>query len=293
MVLIASDPEMEGQALEIVVRFKSHRSHGSWFEWERYCLTLRFGTSVLSHLQSQLPFFSGPSRVFALAILFQNGVKLDEAQFRDFIEGALTTFYGSPISDSVSHSDQIRKALLGITDTGREESARKAAELLLGQAKEQLDEEHYVRCRVLTLDGSEWRSPEIAIELERMGGYPEYAALVVQEAKQQVQRGFKRPLIDQIYEAQQSPSLWEDIIWNEICTPTPGSRIESRGQWILELILKLPDSRQAVGKAARKFLFDKRISEGWNTDESSAWLALLAHEGGELSQEELGRVNTI
>jgi hypothetical protein len=143
---------------------------------------------------------------------------------------------------------------------------------------------------VLTLDGSEWRNPEFAIELERMRDYPEYAAIVVQEAKQQVQRGFKRPQIDQIYEAQQSPSLWEDIVWNEICTPSPGSRIESRGQWILEFILKLPDSRQAVGKAARKFLFDKRILEGWNTDESSSWLALLAHEGGELSQDELGNI---
>jgi len=58
----------------------------------------------------------------------------------------------------------------------------------------------------------------------------------------------------------------------------------------LEFILKLPDSRKAVGKAARKFLFDKRLSEGWNTDESSSWLALLAHEGGELSQEELGNI---
>lgn len=290
MVLITSDPDMEGQALEMVVRFKSHRSHGSWFEWERYCLTLRFGRSVLSYLQSRLPFFSGRSRVFALAILSQNGVELDDAQFREFIEGALTTFYGSPISDSVSHSDRIRKALLEVTDTGREEPARKAAELLLGQAKEQLDEEHYVRCRVLTLDGNEWRNPEFAVELERMQDYPEYAALVVQEAKQQVQRDFKRPLIDQIYEAQQNPSLWDDIVWNEICTPSPGSRIESRGQWILEFILKVPDSRQAVGRAARKFLFDKRISAGFNTDESSSWLALLAHEGGELSQEELGNI---
>jgi hypothetical protein len=290
MVLITSDPEMEGQALEIVVRFKSHRSHGSWFEWERYCLTLKFGTSVLSYLQSRLPFFSGPSRVFALAILFQNGVELDDAQFREFIEGALTTFYGSPISDSVSHSERIRKALLEITDTGREEPARKAAELLLGQAKEQLDEEHHVRCRVLTLNGNEWRNPEFAVELERMRDYTEYAALVVQEAKQQVQRGFKCSLIDQIYAAQQNPSLWEDIVWNEICTPSPVSRMGTQGQWILEFILKVPDSRQAVGKAARKFLFDKRILEGFNTDESSSWLALLAHEGGELSQEELGKV---
>ena len=290
MVLITSDPEMEGQALEIVVRFKSHRSHGSWFEWERYCLTLRFGTSVLSYLQSRLPFFSGPSRVFALAILFQNGVALDDAQFRDFIEGALTTFYGSPISDSVGHSERVRKALLEITDTGREEPARKAADLLLGQAKEHLDEEHYVRCRVLTLDGSEWRNAEFAVELQHMRDYPEYAALVIEEAKQQAQRGFQRPLIDQIYEAQQNQSLWEDIVWKEICTPSPGSRIEDRGQWILEFMLKVPDSRQAVGKAARKFLFDERIVQGFNTDESSSWLALLAHEGGELRTEELGTI---
>jgi predicted MPP superfamily phosphohydrolase len=290
MVLITSDPEMEGQALEIVVRFKSNRSHGSWFEWERYCLTLRFGTSVLSYLQSRLPFFSGPSRIFALAILFQNRVQLDDAQFREFIEGALTIFYGSPISDSVGHSERIQKALLEITDTGREEPARKAAELLLGQAKEQLDEEHHVRSRVLTLDGNEWRNPEFAVELTHMRDYPEYAALVIREAKQQAQRGFKRPLIDQIYEAQQNPSLWKDIVWNEICTPSPGSRIGARGQWILEFMLKVPDSRQAVGKAARKFLFDERISQGFNTDESSSWLALLAHEGGELSTEELATI---
>jgi len=290
MVLIASDPEIESQALEIVVRFKSHRSHGAWFEWERYCLTLKFGMSVLSYLQSRLPFFSGQSRVFALAILFQNGVELDDAQFREFIEGALTTFYGSPISDSVSQSERIQKALLEITDTGKEEAARKAAELLLGQAKEQLDEEHYVRCRVLTLDGNEWRNPEFAVELERMRDYPEYAALVVQEAKQQVQRGFKRALIEQLYEAQQNPSLWEDIVWNAICTPSPGSMIGLQGQWILEFMLKVPDSRQAIGKAAKKLLFDQRILQGFNTDESSSWLALLAHEGGRLSAEELGTV---
>ncbi|HZQ23313.1 MAG TPA: metallophosphoesterase [Terriglobales bacterium] len=290
MVLVTSDPEMEGQALEIVVRFKSHRSHGAWFEWERYCLTLRFGTSVLSYLRSRLPFFSGPAQVFALAILVQNGIELDDAQFREFIEGALTTFYGSPIADSVRHSERIQKALLDIADTGKEEAARKAAELLLGNAKEKLDAKHYARCRVLTLDGSEWRNPEFAAELERMRNYPEYATLVVQEAEQQVQRGFKRALIEQIYEAQQNPSLWEDIVWNAICTPSPGSRIGSQGQWILEFMLKVPDSRQAIGKVARKFLFDARISQGFNTDESSSWLALLAHEGGELSAEELGTV---
>jgi hypothetical protein len=153
-----------------------------------------------------------------------------------------------------------------------------------------LDEKQYVRCRVLTLDGSEWRNPEFAVELERMRNYPEYAALVVQEAKEQVQRGFRRPLIEQIFEAQQKPALWEDIIWNAICTPSRGSGIGAHGQWILEFMLKVPDSRQAIAKAARKFLFDDRITQRFGTDEASSWLALLAHEGGNLNADELGTV---
>jgi hypothetical protein len=143
---------------------------------------------------------------------------------------------------------------------------------------------------VLSLDANAWRDPEFAVELERMKAYPEYAALVVQEAKWQVQRGFNRPLIDQIYGAEQTPSLWEDIVWKEICTPSPGSRIGVRGQWILELLLKVSSSRQPIGKAARKLLFDRRISVGFNTDESASWLALLAHEGGELNKDELGKI---
>ena len=92
---------------------------------------------------------------------------------------------------------------------------------------------HYARCRVLTLDGSEWRNPEFTVELERMRDYPEYAALVVQEAKQQAQRDFKRSLIEQIYEAQQNPTLWEDIVWGQIARRLPGqgSRRKDNGSW--------------------------------------------------------------
>jgi hypothetical protein len=290
MVLITSDPQTEALALEIVVRFMSHRSCGSWFEWERYCLTMKFGSSVLSHLESQLPLISGPSRAFALAILFQNEAELDDAQFQEFIVGALTVFYGAPIEGMVFHSPRIQKALLEIVDNGSEEPSRKAAGLLIDQARANLDQEHYVRCRVLTLNGDEWRNPDFAVELERMRTYPEYAALVVEEARRQLQRGFPRPLIDQIYASDQDPNLWVDILWREICIQTRGSGAGSRGQWILEFLLKQPDSRQAIGIAAKRLLQDKRISKGFNTDEPISWLALLAHEGGQLSKEELGKI---
>ena len=86
---------------------------------------------------------------------------------------------------------------------------------------------------MLTLDGNEWRNPEFAVELQRMRDYTEYAALVVQEAKQQVQRGFKRPLIDQIYAAQQNPNLWEDMIETRFVPHLPGPGLDRKdnGFW--------------------------------------------------------------
>lgn len=245
---------------------------------------------MLSHLESRLPLLTKASRGFALAILFQNGVELSDSQFPELMEEALTAAYRPLIAGLVSQSEPIRKALLKMVDTGVEDHARNAADVLLERAKSQLDEEHFVRCRVLTLEADLWCNPEFASELERMRAYPEYAELIVEEAQRLVQRGFKRPLIDQIYEAEQTPSLWNDIIWNELCENSRMRDVESRGQWILEFLLKVPTSREAIGKAAHKYLFDERMVGGFGRDEASSWLALLAHEAGQLSEDELGSV---
>jgi predicted MPP superfamily phosphohydrolase len=290
MVLVTSDPTNEAKALETVVHWKSRRHHGLWFEWEQFCLTLRFGPAVLSHLQSKLGQFSRESRIFALAILFQNGTELDDTHFQELITGSLTSAFTSEILSAVAHADRIRKALLKEVDEGTEEPARKAAEILLGRPREELDDEHHVRCMALALDSNAWRNPEFASELDRLKKDPNYARRVVTESQKLIDRGFRRPLIDQIYEAESVPTLWEDLVWNEICTGTPGFRVASHGQWILDFLVSSPTSRAAIGKAARKFLYDSRVSSGFNKDEPQSWLALLAHEGGELTQEELGEV---
>jgi hypothetical protein len=290
MVLITSDPTNEAKALETVVNWKSRRHHGMWFEWEQFCLTLRFGPAVLSHLQSRLSLFSGESRIFALAILFQNGIELSDTHFQELTTGSLTSAFSSEILGAVAHADRIKKALRKVVDEGTEEPARKAAEILLGQPGEALDDEHRVRCMVLALDSNAWRNPEFASELDRLKEDPDYAALMTTESQRMIQRGFKRPLIDQIYEAERVPSLWEDLVWNEVCNGSPGFRVASHGQWILEFLVSSSTSKAAIGKAARKFLFDPRITQGFNTHEPQSWLALLAHEAGELTQEELGEI---
>jgi hypothetical protein len=290
MVLITSDPTNEAKALETVVSWKSRRDHGVWFEWEQFCLTLRFGLSVLSHLQSKLALFAGESRIFALAILFQNEIELDDAHFQELTTGSLTSLFSSEILGAAAHADRIQKALLKAVDEGTEEPARKAAEILLNQHPEALDDEHRVRCTVLALDSNAWRNPEFASELGRLKQDPHYAALMTSESQRIVERGFKRPLIDQIYEAERIPSLWEDLVWNEVCNDSPGFRVASHGQWILEFLVSSSTSKVAIGKAARKFLFDPRMTQRFNTDEPQSWLALLAHEAGELREEELGEI---
>jgi hypothetical protein len=90
MVLVTSDPSNEARALEEVVRLKSRLRYGAWHEWERFCLSLRFGPSVVSHLESPLGTFTAESDVFALAILYRSGVELDDLQFERLISGELS-----------------------------------------------------------------------------------------------------------------------------------------------------------------------------------------------------------
>jgi predicted MPP superfamily phosphohydrolase len=289
MILISCDPDSEGQALEIVVRWKSHHDHHAWWEWEQYCLTLPFGPSALTYLQSRLRFLPTESRVFALAILFQNGMELDDDLFHELISGSLASVFGSDILGAVVHEERIREALIRAVNEDSEESARKAAEVLLDQPVP-LEEDLYARCKALVLNNTGWRDPKFLIELERLRNDPAYAALMVKEAHRLVERGFGQPIIAQLFEADQNPAIWEDLIWSEICSTKPGYRVDPHGQWILDFMDGSATSKGAIGKAARKFLYDSRLTQAFNSDEAQSWLALLAHEAGELTDAELADV---
>jgi hypothetical protein len=123
MVLVTSDPETEAQPLETVAQFISHRRHGGWYEWERFCVTLQFGPNVLAHLGSRLPTLSGASRTFALAVLYKNGFPVTEQQLRELVEGVLTTLHGGLTADDFAGQEETRKILLDLLDHGPEAAA--------------------------------------------------------------------------------------------------------------------------------------------------------------------------
>jgi hypothetical protein len=114
MVLVTSDPSTEARALEEVVRSKSRQRFGGWHEWERFCLSLKFGPPVISHLESRLGSFTPESEVFALAILYRNGIYLDDSQFERLISGELTWVIGVDEPSEVTRSGRSLGVLLKI-----------------------------------------------------------------------------------------------------------------------------------------------------------------------------------
>ena len=291
MVLVTCDPLNEGRALEEAVRSKSRRYHGVWHEWERFCLSLEFGPSVLSHLQSRIGGFPAEAELFALELLYRNGVELDASQLNRLAGAELTWAFGFDESGALLNSQNAFTFLIKIAEGESQELAPRAAEKLLGRFAEKLTPEQRTRCVALMLNGAAWRKPDFQSELLRMQQDAAHAGLFRQTSDKLVQQGFPRPVTQLLYEAQNDPSPWESIIWNELCTGALGTDVDTHGQWILDFIRRCPQQAGAAGRAARKFLFDARLQRG-RQDDGITWLALLAHEGGGLSETELVEVIT-
>jgi calcineurin-like phosphoesterase family protein len=235
MVLVTCDPMNEGRALEEVVRSKSRLRYGAWHEWERFCLSLKFGPSVISHLQTTIGSFPAEAEWFALSILYRNGVALDAPQFKRLVNGELTWGLSIDESDEVLRSQNAFDLLLEIAEGESQQLAPRAAEKLLECFAERLTPEQRARSIALTVNGSSWRRPDFQAELLRMEQDPAYAKLFKQASVKLVQQGFPRPVIDLLYEAGNDASVWESIIWNELCAGALSLDVGTHGQWILDL----------------------------------------------------------
>jgi predicted MPP superfamily phosphohydrolase len=288
MVLVTSDPSTEARALEEVVRSKARQRYG-WHEWERFCLSLKFGPPVVSHLESRLGAFTLESDVFALAILYRNGVELDDSQFERLIFGELRWVIGIDEPSEATQSRRSLGVLLKIAEGGPDPMVIPAANKLLERFGPDLTPEQHARLVALTLDTSNWRTPDFQIELLKMKQDAAYAELIKSTSLRLVSQGYQRPLLELLHQAESEPTIWETIVWNELCTGSIGHDAEKHGQSILDLVRDLPEQRNAVGWASRKFLFDPRLQQP-QTQDAITWLALLAHEAGQLSQSETEQV---
>jgi hypothetical protein len=303
MILVASEPGSESQALEIVVRQESPPSDMSRHEWLSFCLTLSFGPSVLTNLQSKLPTFDALAEDFALAILNRNGIRLDDHQRERLIRGLSAWWnYGLDSDDpkqKVVAQEASFEALVSTAKGGVKEHATGAARNLIEHHASKLSQALYARCMALALPNmGPWGLAPLREQLLRMEADPDYANTVKAASDEIVTQGGERPLLDVIREALVDEHAWEEVLLR-MFDPQPfksGTDYEDDGQWFLDLGKLAPKYKRAIGNAAVKLLGEERIKYSFR-GEGQQWLAIIADEfvgvPKELLEQALHRGNVI
>ena len=134
LILIATDPRTEAEALLVAVRSRAGHDFGL-DEWETFCLTLDFAPSALSALKNQLRFLEPHSRALALILLLKGGVEIDPA-YRLELESSLLVrnwhLARDPIGQAVLAGDTSVARLAAQLDRPSSEIAAQAASHLIG-----------------------------------------------------------------------------------------------------------------------------------------------------------------
>jgi hypothetical protein len=284
MVLLLANPKMEAEALEVVVRAKSARNSGTWYEWERFCLTLRFGASALATLQSHLAEMPEPSAVFGLAILKRNGMPLSPEQRDKLLSGKIQYF----IEDGQDSADgETAPGLLRIVrqpaSAGR--SVTQVAATLLEEHEAELSLADRARCAIFA--DVRWPTPEERLKAEwgRAFSEPAYGVEIQKAALEAVNQGFPEPLLYLLVKSSPEDSAcWREVLWALVGADRGFHDLhywEQGGRWVLEFLQRHPEYRKAIGGAAVNLLEDPQV-RGGRFREPQHWLALIADECGAL-----------
>ena len=280
MVLTTTFPESESQALFIVVQARVRDNQSDWHEWEAFCLTLKFSSSVLTHLKNQLTSLNAKCRVFGLAILAQNNHPLTPEEEEELIR-SLIVFPNYWLEDT-----EIGRNLLGselaftiFVDSLNKQIdliSKSYAEKLLKYHKSKLSAIEEAKCIAITLN---WKYLTINLSdfLKRLENDPPF------------QNNLKQTLIDihsqseivlpaeHLLNAFQNQDKWKDVIWSIFCDDedTFSDFNEEIAFTIIEWAKKHSGISQVIGNAAKEFL-DSPCFQSNRWVDKWHWLALLA-----------------
>jgi hypothetical protein len=294
LVLITSDPNNEGEALETVIRVKPKMAALSRWEWMRFCLTLTFGESVLARLKSKLPTFNGKDEIFALAILYRNQVDIEPEEYERLVQGL--TFWGNYGLDfddpklAIVAQPAAFSALAKAAEEGAEELAASAADRLLSHHADKLTPALYAKCACLAAERSVWGLVLLRDQTQRVKDEPVYSSLIEEASKEIIAQGGKEPLLDLIRQAAVIDSTsWKVVLWRMLNGDPSAMEVEDKGQWLLDYGRLEPAHRQGIGQAAHELFYELELNLPFH-GETQQWLAIIADEFIGLTGGELERV---
>jgi hypothetical protein len=290
LILIATDPRTEGEALFVAIRSRAKERISDWHEWESFCLTLDFTPSILALLKSRLHLLEPNSRTLALALLAKGGLEIESAYRTELVSNLLTLgnwhLARDPIGKSMLGAGDSLGFLVAQLDHPGSEIAERAADQLLNVHRSRLSPKIEAKCIALHTKPSGW-SWDLAKVMARVTRSPEFA-LSIKEASEEIRgQGGSTPFLELVLRANIDPSAWKDVVWAMLCDDTRlggSSEADASGFGLLEYGLEVKEQRKSIGQAASECLSDPRMRSNRWTD-AYHWLAVIADEFAGLTSD--------
>ena len=288
MVLVVVSPDTEAVALQVVVRSRSRQSHGSWHEWEEFLLSLSFGPSSLEHLNASLPKFDSHGRILALAILMRNRIRLPYEERLDLLKGVLD-WSNHHLAGAVDFEAVESLEMLGrLLYEPNLKLARGAARMLRRLPRSNVGISKLATAAVLCEEDVAFEMSSMSEWVDLIHADSAFRNAVLSETRRLREFGARTPILGIFAETPGGQVKWADVVWRTICESTLGSDThrEVWGYWLLEQARKSPETRAAIGTAAKEFMADPRVV-GSRFSEARQWLTVIADECVGLTPEEL------
>lgn len=282
VILVATDPRTEAEALFVAVRSRSEGMCHDWHEWESFCLTLNFSPSVLEVLKSRLNLLEQHSRTFAQIILAKAGMLVES--YRNELVDNLQKLGNwhlakEPVAREILKNEETFRNLVAQLDKPDTEGAARAAEWLMDIHGDQLTPIMEAKCIVIRNKLSElsWDLSKLMIRLVRDAEF----ASVIEDACVEIESlGSRSPFLGLVTRAVNGKLTWKDVVWAMLCDDSGrggSSGADTFGQTLMDFGFAIEGLRKSIGEAAEQCLNDPRMKENRWVD-AYQWLVVIADE---------------
>jgi len=299
-ILLICNPEMEKEALEIIIR-SSHKRPNDYHEWLRFCMKLNYSNSMLDFIYNLLDDLSEISRVFAIKLLYHNNeYKLNEKLLSEMITGLLGSasfldWSGNLNDDGIKRvlsNDKFYKDLKIKLNSDNFKLKQAAADSLIYYHQSKLSIKEKAQCYLLHIQHSEFalidfhnKHQNLFEERDFIGELKKYVA-EIEGLKENINLVFIK-----YYNAIKKNGSWKDFFLALL-----NKEKFSNHHWLEVLygfFVKLGNNqeyRSKMGKAIKELMIYPTYSQDKHNNFLFPQLSILAHEFGELTNPELNDI---
>jgi len=293
MILVVADPQGEAQALVTVVEARDREVFGSWEEWEKYLVSLRFSPAALAALRDELPRLSRRSRELGLAILARNGFPLSDEEEKELVlalAGGYNWALDSPeLGKSHLGSDFARAVLTEHLEAKAPGQTTGTARALFFHHRPHLTPFQEARCLASVGSDRFWATFTLGELLERALSDPAFPELLENLRRQLAEGEAAQQLVFHLHSIATKGEGWDGLVWDVLCDDSGigvGLHVDDRGLQLFWFGKAHPEHGPGLGGAAKRFLHDPRL-QPWRWVDRYHWLAVLADEFVGLDPKEL------